>query len=182
MNNPTYIIIDFEATCDDSIEFSRKEMEIIEWGVIAIDGKSLLPISEFQSFTKPVCNPVLTEFCLTLTKIKQTDIEAAPEFYQVVKLFNNWLIKFYNPIFCSWGKYDYYQLKKDCNYHGIEYPFNSNFHINLKKLYIERKKINLKNISMLKALNFSGIKPTGIHHRGIDDARNIAKLMPELFK
>ena len=34
---------------------------------------------------------------------------------------------------------------------------------------------------MAKALDLAGIKLEGIHHRGIDDAKNIARLMPYIL-
>jgi len=179
MTVKTYIIIDFEATCADAAEFSRDEMEIIEWGVVAVDGKNLLPISEFQTFVRPVRNPQLTEFCKRLTHIKQSDVDDAPLFSETLMKFSHWLTQFDSPIFCSWGNYDKNQLVKDSLYHQVEYPFKTDYHVNLKKRFAQ--KMGLKNPSMDKALRVSDIQLTGEHHRGIDDARNIAKLMPLIF-
>ena len=180
MTEKTYIIIDFEATCTDSDEFPRDEMEIIEWGVVAVDGKILLPVGEFQSFARPVRNPVLTEFCKRLTNISQNDVGNAPLFPETLMKFSDWLSQYDYPIFCSWGNYDKNQLVKDCSYHQLEYPFKTDYHVNLKKRFSQ--KMGLKNPSMDKALRITDTELTGEHHRGIDDARNIAKLMPLIFK
>lgn len=177
-----YIIIDYEATCSDANEFPRSEMEIIEWGVVAVDDKKLLPIDEFQSFVRPVRNPLLTDFCLRLTSIKQAEVDTAPYFVDALANFKEWLVQFDNPVFCSWGNFDKNQLIKDCSYHGEEYPFRSDYHINLKKRFSTKSSVTTKLVSMAKALRVAGIEQTGVHHRGIDDARNIAKLMPLMFK
>ena len=66
-----YLIVDFEATCTNRNEFPRDEMEIIEIGALLLDSEQFEIHSEFQSFIKPVRNPLLTGFCKELTTIRQ---------------------------------------------------------------------------------------------------------------
>lgn len=179
MSNKTYIIIDFEATCTDFDEFPREEREIIEWGVVAVDGKTLQLVDEFQSFVRPVRNPVLTDFCKRLTHISQEQVDNAPTFVDALDAFSGWLRQYKNPVFCSWGNYDKNQLLSDCLYHDVSYPFDTDYHVNIKKRFLH--KYNLKNAGIDKALRLCNLEMTGAHHRGIDDARNIAKLMRLLF-
>ncbi|VXD16618.1 Exonuclease RNase T and DNA polymerase III (fragment) [Planktothrix paucivesiculata PCC 9631] len=54
----------------------------------------------------------------------------------------------------------------------IAYP-----HINLKQLFSRTQGLP-KRYGMAQALQLAGIPLEGTHHRGIDDARNIAKLLP----
>lgn len=175
----TYIIVDFEATCSDKDEFPKNEMEIIEIGALAIDKTELLKLSEFNAFIKPVLNPKLTDFCKKLTSIREEDVDSAKKFHEVIKEFNIWLSQYNNPIFCSWGNYDKNQLKHDCNYHNIAYPFNEE-HINLKELFSKKQKLK-KRLGVGKALKRAGIEFEGTPHRGIDDVRNIYKLIPYMF-
>ena len=71
-----YIVIDFEATCSDKNEFPREEMEIIEFAALCVR-EDFSSAFLFDSFVRPVRNPVLTEFCKNLTSITQGDVDNA---------------------------------------------------------------------------------------------------------
>lgn len=178
-NNGTYIMVDFEATCSDIDEFPREEMEIIEIGAIAVNIQDFKKLGEFDVFVKPVLHPKLTEFCKSLTSIRQEDIDKAMPFPEVIKKFNIWLVQYENPIFCSWGNYDKNQLKKDCEFNKTPYPFNEE-HINLKELFSKQQNLK-KRYGIGKALKIAGFEFQGIPHRGIDDVRNILRLYPYIF-
>lgn len=49
-------------------------------------------------------------------------------------------------------------------------------HVNLKRRFAKARKI--KEVGMARALQMVGLPLDGAHHRGLDDARNIAKLLP----
>jgi inhibitor of KinA sporulation pathway (predicted exonuclease) len=179
MTYPLFLVIDFEATCCDKKSIPSGHMEIIEFGVVMADGTTFQVIDEFQSFVRPIRYPRLTPFCTQLTSISQDDVDQAPTFQNAVILFKQWLYRYDGYVFCSWGDYDLNQLRQDCDFHKIPYPINSH-HLNLKKLFAEqqhlRKKPGLGEAVRLARLDFSGT-----HHRGIDDARNIARLLPYIF-
>ncbi|MEE9581177.1 MAG: 3'-5' exonuclease [Nitrosomonadaceae bacterium] len=175
----TYIILDFEATCCDDDSFPKSEREIIEFGVVAVDGSSLIALAEFEAFVKPIRRHVLTKFCTELTTITQEDVSGAKGFVAVLKEFAQWLAQFENPLFCSWGLYDKIQLMLDCVYHGVDYPFDEQ-HVNLKNEFSAVNGIR-KNLGMKKALARANVTLEGTHHRGIDDARNMVKLLPYIF-
>ena len=48
--------------------------------------------------------------------------------------------------------------------------------MNLKRQFAKSRKI--KEVGMARALQMVGLPLDGAHHRGLDDARNIAKLLP----
>ena len=170
-----YLIIDLEATCADDKSISRQRMEIIEIGAVMLDSKSLEIKSEFQSFVKPILHPVLTEFCKSLTSISQEDIDAAPPFPDVLQLFQQWFYPFGSYLFCSWGNYDKNQFLQDCQLHNVGYPFPGG-HLNLKKAFSEAIGVK-KKFGMSEALRQLGLQLNGVHHRGIDDAKNIARIV-----
>jgi inhibitor of KinA sporulation pathway (predicted exonuclease) len=62
----------------------------------------------------------------------------------------------------------------DCQRHGIPLPSEFERHINLKKEYSRLR--GVKPTGMKGALLREGIPLEGTHHRGVDDAQNIAKL------
>ncbi len=100
---PYFLVVDLEATCsDDGIAVPRDEMEIIEIGALMIHGRTLDSVSEFQSFVRPVRNPLLTDFCRKLTGITQSEVNAAPECKHVLGEFVEWFSKHPGFLFCSW--------------------------------------------------------------------------------
>ena len=167
------IIVDLEATCCEHDEFPRSEMEIIEIGACAVEGGGEV-ISEFQSFVRPIRNPILTDFCKTLTSITQDQVDAAPIFPKVLEAFTDWLGQYTTALFCSWGEYDAKQLRQDCRFHEVEFPFGDQ-HVNVKA---EFSKVlgTRKRFGVGQALRRSGLEFKGTPHRGIDDARSIARL------
>ena len=168
-----YIIVDLEATCwETASKFQRNE--IIEIGAVLLEGVSLRSISEFQQFIHPKDNPELSQFCMTLTSIRQKDVDSAPFFPEAFNLFINWIGK--TPFkLCSWGKFDFDLFNYECQRSGISWPPNFVSHVNLKEPFSRahrtKKSIGLKDAMKLMKLQFIGTK-----HRGIDDARNITRV------
>ncbi|BAZ52749.1 exonuclease RNase T and DNA polymerase III [Nostoc sp. NIES-4103] len=169
-----FLIIDLEATCCNNGSIPSHEMEIIEIGAVMLNRATWEIDSEFQQFIQPVRHPQLTSFCTELTSIRQQDINQAPLFPEAISAFRKWIELFPNHIFCSWGNYDKKQFLQDCQFHNLPYPFTQE-HINIKKEFSEYIGVS-KGFGMAKALEFLGIELKGTHHRGIDDARNIAAI------
>jgi inhibitor of KinA sporulation pathway (predicted exonuclease) len=175
----TFIITDIEATCDDQSNtqsnFKRELSEPIEIGAVAVNEKFEI-VGEFQTFIKPLnYNTELTPFCMKLTKIKQSDVNDAPVYKDAYRSFEAWFMQYQNPEFCSWGRYDFSELRKFCERNGLEFHFKSG--INLKNLFAKSHKIG-REVGLGKALTMSGLHFIGTPHRGIDDAKNIARLLP----
>ena len=179
METTYYLIIDFEATCCDKGTIPREHMEIIEIGAVMARADTFEVVSEFQTFIQPVRHPRLTPFCTRLTSITQHDVEHAPGFKDAMKNFKTWLYQYSGFVFCSWGDYDLKQLRQDCDYHRTAYPISAP-HLNLKRLITERQHLD-KKPGLADAIGLAGLDFAGTHHRGIDDARNIARLLPYIF-
>ena len=172
-----YLVIDVEATCDNAGRVPRHEMEIIEFGAVLVGAPALLGESEFQTFIRPVRRPELSEFCTRLTGIRQQDVEPAPGFPEAVGSFQAWLgERARGTIFCSWGDYDRKQIEQDCRFHRLAYPMPER-HLNLKVLFSRTRGLP-RRLGLSDALREAGLVAVGRHHRGIDDARNIARLLP----
>lgn len=179
MHPPCYLVIDFEATCCDRGSVPREQMEIIEIGAVIADGQDFRVLDEFQTFVRPVRSPQLTEFCMRLTSIRQSDVDAAPTFPEGIGRFKAWLARYEGFVFCSWGDYDRKQLQQDCDFHHVSNPISAQ-HINVKRVISERQKL-AKKLGLDEAVRLAGLNFSGTHHRGIDDARNIARLLPYAF-
>ena len=178
---PNYwLVIDLEATCCNDGRFPREEMEIIEIGAVLADGKTFHPIDEFQTFVRPVRHPVLTDFCRELTGINQAEVDSGCDFAEAMFRLTQWLAAFPNAIFCSWGEYDRKQFERDCEFHSVAWPFGDQ-HVNLKKHYSDRFGLK-RGQGFGEALKNQGLVFQGRPHRGIDDARNIVRILPFIFE
>ncbi len=170
-----YLVIDLEATCDRGGLMPPAETEIIEIGAVLVRGRGFQVESEFQTFLRPVHRPRLTPFCTELTSITQADVDAAPTFPHAIALLGAF-IGGRDALFCSWGEYDRNQFKRDAKRHRTGLPFGDR-HLNLKALFSETLGED-ERYGMAGALRRVGLPLVGTHHRGIDDARNIAQLLP----
>lgn len=171
-----FLVIDLEATCCDKQSIPRHEMEMIEINAVMVEAQELKIVDEFSTFVRPVRNPVLTPFCTKLTSITQLDVDAAPFYKEAIQVFKDWLSQYESYLFCSWGDYDKHQFEHDCQLHKVAYPMDS-AHLNIKVMFTESQGM-VHNKGLAKALKITGLEPQGTHHRGIDDARNTARLMP----
>lgn len=168
-----YIIVDLEATCWEG-DFPRENMEIIEIGAVELSSAQGPITRQFSEFVRPVIQPVLSDYCTQLTSIQQTDVLMANTFPKVFQRFVDWIGN--TPfVFGSWGAFDLKQLKRDCMRHQLHFPAMLEQHSNIKRVYAKLRRI--PPCPMTQALALEGLSLEGIHHRGIDDARNIAKLV-----
>jgi len=172
---PHFLVIDLEATCDEERRLPSRQMEIIEIGAVLVEPESLAPVAEFQTFIKPVRHPLLTPFCTKLTSITQADVAGAPGFAQAIRQLAGF-IDGRDVLFCSWGDYDRRQFEQDARYHKVGLPFGGR-HLNVKKRF-SAELGEETSYGMAGALVRVGLTLRGTHHRGIDDARNIARLLP----
>ncbi|HLY26034.1 MAG TPA: 3'-5' exonuclease [Aggregatilineales bacterium] len=167
-----YIIVDLEATCWKTGTDPARQ-EIIEIGAVMLTPGAAQPMPEFARFVRPVNEPVLSDFCVSLTGITQADVDGANPFDVVFGAFVTWIAA--EPFtLCSWGAYDLNQFRVDCSRHQIALPTTFERHINLKKAFAQWK--GIKPCGMKAALEVLNLPLEGKHHRGIDDARNIAKI------
>jgi len=169
-----YVIFDLEATCDAD-NFPRERMETIEIGAVTLEQSD-----SFQAFIRPVATTILTAFCTDLTGITQDDVNAAEPFDTVFLRFTMWCEAGGEPFtLCSWGAYDIKQLRLDCERHNIALPAKFDKHINLKAAF--GRTFGTLPFGMMRALEYLKIPAQGRHHRGIDDARNIARIAERIL-
>ena len=173
-----FLVVDFEATCSQDSAVPRDEMEIIEVGAVLQSMRTFEIEAEYQTFVRPQRHPTLTDFCCELTTITQLDVDQAPTFPEMVLEVEDWLEGSGTFIFCSWGAYDRRQVERDAMHHMVTSPFGEQ-HLNVKARFAEcigaRKPMGLG-----AALKRIGLDFEGTPHRGIDDARNIARVIRQV--
>ena len=171
-----FIIYDLEATCwKTESERSGRTQEIIEIGALKINEYGKVD-SRFESFIRPVIHPQLSVFCTQLTGISQVEVNQADIFPLVVKDFQDWigLNDEEDYLLCSWGFFDQRAMAKNCLLHDMEDSWTKE-HISLKHQYPRIKGLPYA-IGLKTAVEKEGYEFEGAHHRGIDDAINLAKI------
>ncbi|CAH8487451.1 ERI1 exoribonuclease 2 [Schistosoma bovis] len=192
-----FFILDLESTCFE--DESRKPAEIIEFPVVVLDSVTGKLVDSFQSFVKPTENPELSVFCSDLTSIQQCNVEDAPTLAVVLKRFEHWLRKTKETLGCSfkgqpattaifvtWTDWDISTcLWDECRRKKLPLPGDMLNRIDLKAIFqqwLGSHKVGRKWRGGLKdALNLVGLHFEGRPHRGIDDAKNTARLLFHLL-
>ena len=178
-----FLVLDFEATCENKVKM--KPQEIIEFPVLKVNAKTLEIESIFHSYVQPTAIPMLTKFCTDLTGITQEMVTGQPILKDVLQEFHKWmsdkglLAPGVNCCFVTCGDWDLKtMLPSQCKHFNL--PIRDYFRkwINIKELYSMVMKQKPSGMpSMLKGL---GLELTGRHHSGIDDSKNIAKILAKL--
>ncbi|CAM1340009.1 exonuclease domain-containing protein [Tenacibaculum amylolyticum] len=117
----------------------------------------------------------VSPFCTELTTITQEQLNTEGISFEeaCTKLREEYNAKEY--AWASYGAYDLKMIKNQCKIRGVEYPLSQE-HINVKELFSKVKGIS-KRVGMKGALHMLNIPLEGTHHRGVDDAKNIAKVL-----
>jgi inhibitor of KinA sporulation pathway (predicted exonuclease) len=169
------LVVDLEATCWERRVHRAEDMETIEIGALLVElAAPDAPPREFQAFVRPRERPELSAFCRELTGIRQADVDAALGFERVFPSFLEWIGALEGVRFGSWGRYDRRQFETDCARHGLAYPFGDE-HLNLKHWWSAKR--GCKPCGLSQAVVKSGLEFAGQHHRGLDDARNIWRVV-----
>ncbi len=172
-----YLVVDLEGTCCTDESIQPDERETIEIGAVLVSSDLMKTMGEFDIFIRPVVHPKLTQFCIDLTGIQQSYVDKADTFPIAFDKFCRWFVAFGDTLFCSWGKYDKQQFQRDCDRHGVRFPFAK--HLDLAGFY--KSKFGKKR-GIRRAMKSLGIHPKGQQHRGIDDARNYATMLLALLR
>lgn len=174
------IVIDLECTCwdDEHGNYNRpdkQKSEIIEIGVAAIDTKKE-EITETESIMVRPISSTVSKFCTKLTGHTQKDVEQGISLEDACKILKK-KYKVNNRVWASWGDYDRVQFDRDCSYKLVKVPFNRR-HINAKTLFALRNRLDFE-LPVGLALEKLNMSFEGRQHRGVDDAKNIARILLE---
>ena len=184
-------VLDFEATCWEN-SANKEQMEIIEFpSVLYKITETTEPlnatyefISEFAEYVRPTINPQLTKFCTELTGIAQKTVNSAEPFNVVYKNHIKWLnthVPYESHfIFATCGRWDLQtQLVRELTNKKLKSNKLYKSFINVKTEFEDYYKT--KAYGMTNMLDYLHIPLVGRHHSGIDDTRNIAKIMLKMI-
>jgi 3'-5' exoribonuclease 1 len=183
------ILVDFEATCWDKDEKHKQgNAEIIEIGAVAVDGEYQV-LSEFSTFIRPVKEPVLSEFCRSLTGIEQREVDKALKFNDGIQCFYHWILTSRTErdyAIYTWGNYDRSLLRRNfrmnkCKNGGMSNIIHGKM-IDLQEIFLKTVTLQYSSCSMSMALSIIGECFQGKKHSSLDDARNLLKLYRFLYE
>lgn len=170
------VIVDIEATCWESRPPPEGQHdEIIEVGVCLFDVQSFTISGKNSILVKPE-RSLVSDFCTQLTTLTQAQVDSGLRFEETCLLLRQ-EYRTHERAWASWGTYDRKMFQTQCEVFAVEYPFSA-YHTNIKKLFGNYcLKQKYKQVGMAQALELVGLAFEGTHHRGDDDAWNIARLL-----
>jgi len=166
-------VVDVEATCWVGRPAAGMVSEIIEVGLTVVDLEEGRRVGKHRVLVRPARSTV-SEFCTELTGLTQREVEGGVSFAEACR---GLATSFESGVRCwaSWGEYDRRQFEAQCQATRTEYPFGRR-HVNAKAVFTEARGLR-KRPGMARALDIAGLPLEGRHHRGEDDAWNIAALI-----
>lgn len=171
------IVIDVESTCWRDSKPAGQESDIIEIGICTVDIVSGQRLEKESILVKPERSSV-SEFCTQLTTLTQAQVDQGIAFEGACSVLKKkYLSK--ERIWASYGDYDRRQFERQCQSLQVSYPFDTR-HINVKSLLAIIQALP-QEVSMDNALELLNLPLEGTHHRGGDDAWNIAAIFSKLL-
>lgn len=177
-NYDQIVVIDVEATCWEGKPPPGEENEIIEIGVCLLDVSTLERGARDSLLVRPVRSRV-SPFCTSLTTLTPEQVATGLSFPEACAALRRKYQTKDRP-WASYGDYDRAQFTRQCQAAGIGLPFSSS-HINIKALVAAARGLPAE-VGMAQALHLLGLPLQGTHHRGGDDAWNIAAILAAVLR
>ncbi|KAJ3192065.1 3'-5' exoribonuclease 1 [Irineochytrium annulatum] len=199
-----YLVCDVEATCER--DNPRYPHEIIELPIVVVDGRTGRMLGkEFRRYVRPVINPKLSGFCVELTGIRQEDVDGAAEWAEVLGEMEVWvqeLIEAYykdrseeipaaptsTPVFITDGPWDIDRfVTLQSRHSSLPLPPLMRSYIDLRRLWSVTHPSpsngeRWRRPGIVGMLGELGLEFEGRQHCGLDDTRNIARIVVGLME
>ena len=179
-----FLVLDFEGV-NNKYHGGPDIMEIIEFPVLKVNAQTLETESIFHSYVQPTIHTQLNPVCIEITGITQAMVMGQPTLPEVLKLLDDWmkaerlLEEGVTTCFVTCGDWDLKTgLPTQCTYQKIDYPEYLRKWVNIKDIFM--KLTGTKGFSMKTMLKDLHLELEGRHHSGIDDSKNIAKILKTL--
>lgn len=171
------VVIDVEATCWRGPPPPGQEQEIIEIGVCLLNVATLERTEKASLLVRPSRSEV-SPFCTELTTLTAGMLAGGMSFDAACKAMTK---KFQSRqrVWASWGDFDRKIFERQCAASGTPYPFGRT-HLNVKALHGLVSGLR-EELGLAEALPQMGMVMEGTHHRGVDDAWNIAAILGRLL-
>lgn len=177
------LVVDVESTCWEGNPPPDEESEIIEVGFCILDARDLEARSRGSILVKPKLSKV-SPFCTKLTTLTQEVLDREGGTFAAA-CNDLRALDSKNITWASYGDYDRKMFEGQTGptaawWGCTEYPFSPR-HINVKNLCALMHGWE-REVGMDEALKRLGLPLEGTHHRGGDDAYNIAKILAHVLR
>lgn len=176
------LVIDLEATCWQGPRPASEEPEIIEIGNAILNTADLRVEPGPEILVRPTCSTI-SPFCTELTGITQEMVdERGLPFVEALGVLRETPGDLTRMAWASYGEYDRRKLNEACQRCCVPFPLG-NTHLNVKRL-VALAAGWVREDGMSGAMRRLGVQPIpgSRHHRGCDDAANIATMLGVLFR
>jgi inhibitor of KinA sporulation pathway (predicted exonuclease) len=172
------LVLDLESTCWNGPPPAGQVSEIIEIGICTVDVPTLERVDKRCILIKPVKSEV-SEFCTNLTTLTAEHLKDGRSLAEAVRILKKEYLS-QDRLWASWGDYDRRQFERVCKEFSVSYPFGIS-HLNVKTLFSLSFGLP-EEIGIDMAYQQLGLTMEGTHHRGVDDAWNVAGVLCLLLK
>src|SRR5436309_759504 len=173
------LVIDIESTCwEGGFPPKGQANDIIEIGLCRLEVGTGRRLEKRSILVRPERSTV-SPFCTSLTTLTQEQVAGGILFKEACKVLEHEYLSA-ERLWASYGDYDRRQFEKQCRETGVRFPFGPS-HLNVKTLCAISRAMPTE-VGLPQALALFGLNLEGTHHRGHDDAWNIAALLAELLK
>ena len=167
------LVVDVESTCWDGQPPQGEESEIIEIGACLLNTANGERTEKTSILVRPERSRV-SPFCTELTTLTQAQVDTGVSFAEACEQLKR-QFRLNVRIWASYGDYDRQMFDRQCKAFWIRYPFGKG-HVNVKSLFALTCGLQ-REIGMSSAIEKLGLPLLGTHHRGDDDAWNIAGIL-----
>jgi inhibitor of KinA sporulation pathway (predicted exonuclease) len=171
------LVIDVEATCWEGAPPSGEINEIIQIGLCRLSLRSLARVDKTSILIRPKSS--ISPFCTNLTGITSEMLAGAGTLADALEQLRQHHVH-RDRLWASWGDYDRKQFERDCAHYSLKYPFGPR-HLNAKTLFSLAMGLS-RELGLDEAYRMLNWKMEGVHHRGDDDAWNIAGVLAHLIR
>ncbi len=172
------LVIDLESTCWEGEPPKDEQSEIIEVGLCTVDVKTAERLEKKSILIKPQRSKI-SDYCTALTTLTPGMFEDAGTLSDATRaLKKEYFSK--ERLWASWGDYDRRQFERVCKAAKVGYPFGIS-HLNVKTLFATALGHD-HELGLDAAYERLGWTLEGTHHRGHDDAWNIAGILCLLLR
>lgn len=174
------VIFDLECTTWDGAPERNwsgpgEHREVVQMGAALIETRYFTELSAFKQLIKPSVNPILSEYFIDLTNIKQDDVdEKGIDFKTFLKNFVDFCGE--NELYCFSRKiydsqlFDCNVLIENCKLLGIEFPFIIERFHNIQEIFYHHGYISKQSGATPETF---GLKITAHPHDALNDVRGI---------
>ena len=171
------LVIDLEATCWSGDPPEGQESDIIEIGICMLEVATGRRLEKASIVVRPERSRV-SRYCTALTTLTQEEVEQGISLREACNLLQT-RYGSKERLWASFGDYDRLMFERECRTHDVEYPFGKG-HINVKSLFAVAQNLD-RELPLDEAMDWLGFPLEGHHHRGADDAWNIARILGDLL-